>query len=79
VCTSCGSVVDNNLIVSAIQFEENASGGVNAIGQFVSNDSQGRSGFINGYRGGHGKGSREITMKKARDNITVVAHQLKLN
>jgi len=77
VCTSCGTVLEDNIIVSEIQFEENAYGGIAAIGQFVSNDNQGGTGFINSYRGGGGKESREITMKKARDRISTLAHQLK--
>ena len=77
VCTSCGTVLEDNIIVAEIQFEENAYGGIAAIGQFVGNDAQGGTGFINAYRGGGGKESREITMKKARDRISTLAHQLK--
>ena len=36
VCTKCGSVVDEHLIVSEVEFEENSAGGANVIGQFVS-------------------------------------------
>lgn len=77
VCTSCGVVLEENCIVSEVQFEENAYGGASAIGQFVSNDNQGGTGFINSYRGGNGKQSREITMKRAREKITTMGQQLK--
>ena len=36
VCTKCGSVVDDHLIVSEVEFEENTAGGANVIGQFVA-------------------------------------------
>ncbi|XP_032780051.2 transcription factor IIIB 90 kDa subunit-like isoform X1 [Daphnia magna] len=79
VCTNCGVVLEENCIVSEVQFEENAYGGASAIGQFVSNDNQGGTGFINSYRGGNGKQSREITMKRAREKITTMGQQLNLN
>ncbi|XP_046651655.1 transcription factor IIIB 90 kDa subunit-like [Daphnia pulicaria] len=79
VCTNCGAVLEENCIVSEVQFEENAYGGASAIGQFVSNENQGGTGFINSYRGGNGKQSREITMKRAREKITTMGQQLNLN
>ena len=36
VCMDCGSVLEQNIIVSEVQFEVNAAGGSNVIGQFVS-------------------------------------------
>ena len=36
VCTSCGSVLEDQIIVSEIQFQENAGGSSSVIGQFVS-------------------------------------------
>lgn len=77
VCTSCGTVLEDNIIVSEVQFEENAYGGSSAIGQFVSADNQGGTGFINSYRGGGGKESRELTLRKARDRIQALSHQLR--
>ena len=55
VCTECGAVQESNLIVSDIQFEENAHGGSSAIGQFVSADSKG-GGTLGGMGGGGGGG-----------------------
>ncbi|GBP98103.1 Transcription factor IIIB 90 kDa subunit [Eumeta japonica] len=40
VCTNCGSVLEDSLIVSEIQFEE-VSHGASTIGQFVSAESSG--------------------------------------
>lgn len=41
VCTNCGSVLEDNIIVAEVQFEEGANSSRNAIGQFVSSDSKG--------------------------------------
>lgn len=41
VCTNCGSVLEDNIIVAEVQFEENAHGASSAIGQFVAADSKG--------------------------------------
>lgn len=43
VCTNCGSVLCDNIIVSEVQFEENAVGNSSAVGQFVSADSKGEN------------------------------------
>ena len=36
VCTNCGTVLEDQVIVSEVQFEENSRGGSNVIGQYVS-------------------------------------------
>lgn len=41
VCTNCGTVLEDNIIVAEVEFQENAHGGASAIGQFVSADSKG--------------------------------------
>lgn len=41
VCTNCGAVLEDSVIVSEVQFEENAHGGSSALGQFVASDSKG--------------------------------------
>jgi transcription factor IIIB subunit 2 len=41
VCTNCGTVLEDSVIVSEMQFEENAHGGTSALGQFVASDSKG--------------------------------------
>lgn len=40
-CTNCGTVLEDSVIVSEMQFEENAHGGATALGQFVASDSKG--------------------------------------
>ena len=39
VCMTCGSVLEDNIIVSEVQFEQNAGGGSSVIGQYVSAES----------------------------------------
>jgi len=81
VCTNCGAVLESSIIVSDIQFEENAHGGSSAIGTFVSNESKG--GKMMGIGGNNfvssiGRESREITLKNARKKIVALATQLRL-
>lgn len=36
VCTGCGSVLEDNIIVSEVNFQEQSSGASTVIGQFVA-------------------------------------------
>lgn len=78
VCMGCGSVLENSIIVSDIQFEENAHGGSRAIGQLISMDG-GSSVHVAGFHHGTGKESRELTLMKARRKIVQVSERLRLN
>lgn len=80
VCTNCGSVLEDNIIVSEVQFEE-AGHGSTAIGQFVSaNSGGGATSYGYGkFQVGSGHESREVTIKKAKNGITHLCHQLQLN
>lgn len=40
VCTSCGSVLEDNIIVSEVQFVEGSGGVSSAVGQFVAADGE---------------------------------------
>lgn len=40
VCTACGSVLEDNIIVSEGQFVDNSGGVSSAVGQFVSADGK---------------------------------------
>ncbi|XP_057320549.1 transcription factor IIIB 90 kDa subunit [Microplitis mediator] len=78
VCTSCGVVFEDQLIVSETTFEETSSGNMMVVGQFVANDSTGvASGFGAGYRI-NSKESHEITIQNARKGITHLCQQLHL-
>merc|ERR1719166_366754 len=52
VCTKCGTVCESGIIVSDVQFEENAHGGTSALGTFVASDRKG--GTFCGQAGYHG-------------------------
>lgn len=54
VCTGCGSVLEDNIIVSEVQFVENSGGGSSAVGQFVSLDGESARGP--GHSGGGARG-----------------------
>lgn len=59
VCTGCGSVLEDNIIVSEVQFVENSGGGSSAVGQFVSLDGGSR-------RGGRGSPGRRWNAVRVR-------------
>ncbi|GMI27775.1 hypothetical protein TeGR_g8539 [Tetraparma gracilis] len=81
VCLLCGVVVEENAIVSSIEFAE-AGGSSQVIGQFVaasmskpySSGSQGRR----GGRYGFSRDSRETTLTNGRRRIQDVASRLRL-
>jgi len=81
VCTSCGYVLEESIIVSEVTFEEDGHGGSNAVGQFVGSDARGGGGLSgvssSGFHSGVGKESREITLRNAKKRITDVAVQLR--
>jgi transcription factor IIIB subunit 2 len=80
VCTNCGSVLEDSIIVSEVQFEKNAHGGSSALGQFVSSDSKGGAiGFEGSFRFGLGEESREITLRNAKRAIVNLTQKLQLN
>ncbi|XP_026675686.1 transcription factor IIIB 90 kDa subunit, partial [Diaphorina citri] len=80
VCTNCGTVLEDSVIVSEMQFEENAHGGTSALGHFVSSDSKGGcQGFGGALRGGLNRESREITLDNCKRNISSLCNQLRLN
>lgn len=78
VCTSCGSVIEDNLIVSEVQFQEGTRGGSNIIGRTVSVDN-GFQGLSVGGMMANGKESRQITLERARRRIKGVGSSLSLN
>lgn len=78
VCTICGIVLEDSVIVSEVQFEENAHGGSTAIGQFVPNDSKGGNMTIIGsFTYGLQKESKEITIQKAKSELSRMCQLLR--
>ncbi|XP_061938995.1 transcription factor IIIB 90 kDa subunit [Apis cerana] len=79
VCTECGFVLEDQLIVSETAFKETPSGNMMVLGQFVANDSTGgATGFGATYHV-NGKESRKITLQNAKKGITHLCMQLQLN
>ncbi|XP_078050839.1 brf RNA polymerase III subunit [Augochlora pura] len=79
VCTECGFVLEDQLIVSETAFKETPSGNMMVLGQFVASDSTGgATGFGAAYHV-NGKESRGITLQNARKGITHLCMQLRLN
>ncbi|XP_014218499.1 transcription factor IIIB 90 kDa subunit [Copidosoma floridanum] len=79
VCTECGFVLEDQIIVNETMFEESPSGNMMMIGHFVSNESSGgASGLGPGYMN-NSRESREITLANARKGIAHLCRQLQLN
>ncbi|XP_072350352.1 BRF1 general transcription factor IIIB subunit b [Scyliorhinus torazame] len=80
VCTACGSVLEDNIIVSEVQFVENSGGGSSAVGQFVSLDGPGKAPSLGtGFHTNLGKESRAQTLQNGRRQIHHLGNQLQLN
>ncbi|XP_028678003.1 BRF1 RNA polymerase III transcription initiation factor subunit b isoform X2 [Erpetoichthys calabaricus] len=80
VCTSCGSVLEDNIIVSEVQFVENSGGGSSAVGQFVSSESSGKAPSLGaGFHNSLGKESRAQTLQNGKRQIHHLGNQLQLN
>ena len=80
VCTGCGAVLESGIVVSEVQFAENAGGGPFTVGTFVSSESKGGGGtnFGGSFNSGIGPQSRDVTLKKARKKIVALTQQLRL-
>ncbi|CAM9198602.1 unnamed protein product, partial [Sphacelaria rigidula] len=77
-CSHCGTVLQENNIVSTVQFSE-SGGSSNVVGQFVSGDKSRASGGGGGGGGGRGRGrfghsrdSREMTIQNGKRKISQV-------
>ncbi|XP_034015805.1 transcription factor IIIB 90 kDa subunit-like [Thalassophryne amazonica] len=79
VCMGCGSVLEDNIIVSEVEFVETGGGGSLAVGQFVSTEGAKLPSFGDGHLTGIGKASRAQTLQKAKNYINNLGHQLQMN
>ncbi|KAM8833393.1 BRF1 general transcription factor IIIB subunit a isoform 1-T1 [Synchiropus picturatus] len=79
VCTGCGSVLEDNIIVSEVEFVETGGGGSLAVGQFVSSEGAKNPTFGDGYHTGVGSSSRAQTLQRAKQHISTLGHQLQMN
>ncbi len=83
ICTSCGVVVEENAIVSSVEFIEGAGGQSSMMGQYVG--ASGSKPFNRNQRGGGAGGgygfsrdSRETTLLNGKRRIQDVASRLRL-
>ncbi|XP_030626602.1 transcription factor IIIB 90 kDa subunit [Chanos chanos] len=80
VCMGCGSVLEDNIIVSEVQFVENSGGGSSAVGQFVSADGPAKAPVLgSGFHTSLGKESRAQTLQNGKRQIHNLGSQLQLN
>ncbi|MGH0166327.1 UNVERIFIED_CONTAM: hypothetical protein FKN15_070245 [Acipenser sinensis] len=80
VCMGCGSVLEDNIIVSEVQFMDNGGGGSSAVGQFVSSDCSGKGPVLGtGFHTSLGKESRAQTLLNGKRQVNHLGHQLQLN
>ncbi|KAM6992601.1 transcription factor IIIB 90 kDa subunit-like [Tautogolabrus adspersus] len=80
VCTNCGSVLEDNIIVSEVQFVEGTGGVSSAVGQFVSADGPVKAPLLgSGFHTSVGKESRAQTLQGGKRQIQQLGSQLQLN
>uniref|UniRef100_A0A8C1YME2 B-related factor 1 n=1 Tax=Cyprinus carpio TaxID=7962 RepID=A0A8C1YME2_CYPCA len=80
VCTACGSVLEDNIIVSEGQFVDNSGGVSSAVGQFVSADGTSKAPVLgSGFHTSLGKESRAETLQNGKRQIHNLGSQLQLN
>uniref|UniRef100_A0A672FY21 Transcription factor IIIB 90 kDa subunit n=1 Tax=Salarias fasciatus TaxID=181472 RepID=A0A672FY21_SALFA len=81
VCMGCGSVLEDNIIVSEVEFVETGGGGSLAVGQFVSSEGGAKlPSFGDSHLMGMGRESRAQTLQRGEPpHITTVGHQLQMS
>lgn len=62
VCMKCGIVIEDNVIVNEIQFEEGNFGGTHVVGQRITDEYSSMRSLSVGGLMGSGKQSRQITL-----------------
>ncbi|XP_026196893.1 LOW QUALITY PROTEIN: transcription factor IIIB 90 kDa subunit-like [Anabas testudineus] len=80
VCTGCGSVLEDNIIVSEVQFVEGSGGVSSAVGQFISADGPLKGPLLgSGFHTSVGKESRAQTLQSGKRQIQQLGSQLQMN
>lgn len=83
ICVACGVVVEENAIVSSVEFSEGAGGTSSMMGQFVGANGSKPFNRDRMQRGGGGYGfsrdSRETTLANGRRRIQDVASRMRLS
>uniref|UniRef100_A0A8C6SHJ3 Transcription factor IIIB 90 kDa subunit n=1 Tax=Neogobius melanostomus TaxID=47308 RepID=A0A8C6SHJ3_9GOBI len=79
VCMGCGSVLEDSLIVSEVEFVESGGGGSLAVGQFVSAQGGSKLPTFGDSHISLGRESRAQTLQKAKGHIGIMGHQLQMS
>lgn len=78
VCVSCGTIIEENNIVSSIEFHESGGGAHSVVGQFVSASASKSFGNIGTSGRNYGMESRANTLANGKKKIRQIAGMLRL-
>ncbi|GMF22219.1 unnamed protein product [Phytophthora lilii] len=78
VCVSCGTILEENNIVSSIEFQESGGGAHSVVGQFVSATASKSYGNIGTSGRNYGLESRANTLANGKKKIRQIAGMLRL-
>ncbi|KAJ0392972.1 hypothetical protein P43SY_009106 [Pythium insidiosum] len=78
VCVSCGTIIEENNIVSSIEFHESSGGAHSVVGQFVSASATKSYGNIGTSGRNYGMESRANTLANGKKKIRQIAGMLRL-
>ncbi|KAF0986868.1 hypothetical protein HZS_5860, partial [Henneguya salminicola] len=76
VCTDCGTILKENVIVAEVEFEEHGATS-RAVGQFIGEEGQGHTkarGILPAYQD-----NSEVSIARARKNIIIIANNPQIN
>ncbi|KAG1682491.1 hypothetical protein DVH05_011456 [Phytophthora capsici] len=78
VCVSCGTILEENNIVSSIEFQESGGGAHSVVGQFVSATASKAYGNVGTSGRNYGIESRANTLANGKKKIRQIAGMLRL-
>uniref|UniRef100_H3GV85 B-related factor 1 n=1 Tax=Phytophthora ramorum TaxID=164328 RepID=H3GV85_PHYRM len=78
VCVSCGTILEENNIVSSVEFQESGGGAHSVVGQFVSATASKSYGNIGTSGRNYGLESRANTLANGKKKIRQIAGMLRL-
>lgn len=78
VCVSCGTILEENNIVSSIEFQESGGGAHSVVGQFVSAAASKSFGNVGTSGRNYGMESRANTLANGKKKIRQIAGMLRL-
>ncbi|TMW69503.1 hypothetical protein Poli38472_001659 [Pythium oligandrum] len=78
VCVSCGTILEENNIVSSIEFQESGGGAHSVVGQFVSSTATKSYGNVGTSGRNYGMESRANTLANGKKKIRQIAGMLRL-